>query len=95
MVAINVMKATVQVCAATSGAAQFPALPRAAFASATPMTIAIEPVTIGGRTLSSAALPMRMMSKPIKISKTAVNTIPTCTIRTPSGQYGADAYAAE
>ena len=77
MVAINVMKATVQVWAATSGAAQLPAFPRAAFASAIPMTIAIEPVTIGGRTRSSAALPMRMMSKPIRISKTAVKMMPT------------------
>ena len=87
--AIKVMKATVQNFQAMSAPTPMdipPALFSAAPASATPITIAMEPVTIGGSTLSSAALPMRMMRKPMPISKTAVRMMPTCTICTPSGQ---------
>jgi hypothetical protein len=50
------------------------------------MTIATLPVIIGGSTLSSAALPMRMISRPTRISTIAVPRIPTCAICTPLGQ---------
>jgi len=76
-VTIRVMNATGQFAAASLSAVP---------ASAMPMTIATLPVTMGGRIRSSAALPMRWISRPKRISTTAVPMMPTWANRTPSGQ---------
>jgi len=66
-VATRVITAMVQPVAAWSSAV---------LASEMPITMATEPVMIGGSTLSSAALPDRRISTPAMIDTAAVATMP-------------------